>query len=149
MRREGFISVADGENPRPLVHVAADHPVAVVGPVVMQMRLQHDVQNFLVHLAGLQHVNRDIVMQRHQLGFVRAEFPRLEQDMVGHADLPNVVQERRDFQHLELVFVPSQILGHTHAKQCHPSAVQDRIMIPVMECREQAPEHIPRNRPGK
>ena len=76
-------------------------------------------------------------VQSHQFGFVRAEFARLEQHVVRHADLSDIVQQRGDFQRFQLLIAPPQIFAHPRAKQRHAAAVQDRVFIPVMQGREQ------------
>ena len=47
-------------------------------------------------------------------------------------------------EHLQLIGVPSQIGPHAHAEQRHPAAVENRILIPVMQRREQAAQDLSR-----
>ncbi len=146
-RGQGLVGVRDRENPRPLVHLAAETPAVVVDPVEIKMRLHHDVQDLLVHPAGLEHVDADVLMERHQFRFVGAEFARLEQDMIRHPDLSHIVQKRRHFQHLQFPFAPAEIFADARAQQSHAPAVHGDAFVAVMQGREQTSQDRPRNRP--
>ena len=115
--RKRIVSVGDREDPRTLAEVRARRTRAADVSVIMVRRLHDELHDLLVHAAGLQHVDADIVMQVHQLGFVWAQTAGLKEDIVGNADLPHVVQKGGDLQEHDLLRSQPRCLAMPVAKR--------------------------------
>ena len=138
---ERIVCVSDGQNAGALVHVAADPPIGVGDAVVVAVRLPDNVQHFLVDPARLQHVDADVVVQRHQCLFVRVECAGLEEDVVRHADLADVVQQRSHFEQLQLPAFPPKVLRQTHGHHRDSPGMPHGGDVPEVQRRQKTAQH--------
>ncbi len=141
VRRERIVRVGDGQNAAALTEVGAGPSRLTDVAVIVVCRLHDELHNFLVHAGCLQHVDADIVMQVHQLGFVRAQPAGLEENIIGHADLADVVQERGHFQHRDLRRLPAQVLGDPRRQERYAARVPHRGDVAIVQSAHQAPQH--------
>jgi hypothetical protein len=111
------------------------------------VRLADDLRDVAIDAARLQDIHAHAVMQRHQLGLVGTELAGLEQDVVGNADLPDIVQQRRNLQQLQVPGLPAQMLRDADRQLCHAPRMGDGRRVTKVQGSQQLSQHLRRDDP--
>ena len=139
---ERVVDVDDRHEPREERHLLLAEPVGVAPPVPALVVVPDDG----AHRAERPHRQDEAVaggrVLFHEPALVRAEGTRLEEDAVGHRDLPQVVQEAAQAERLQLLRAEPQPLAELHRARGQPHAVPGRVRVPRLdrerEARDQA-----------
>ena len=110
---ERVVDIGDGDDARAQRDVIADEAVRVARAVVLLVVAECD-QRAHAHVFGcaaLQDLVPDHRMTPHDVPLRRVELRRLEQDLVGDADLADVVQRRGELDGFRLVVVETDRVG--------------------------------------
>jgi hypothetical protein len=129
--------VGQGEDPGPDVDLLAEESPGVALAVEALLVAEDDRRRGAEEGDALDHLVADVRVALHLRPFLGSEASRLEQHRVGHADLPDVVEERAAADLLQLRAAEPQPLGDGGGVFHHPLAVVGGLVLPGIERRHQ------------
>ena len=127
--RQRVERVGDEHDPRRQRDRVAGEPVRIAEPVDPLVARPRALADEGVEVELGENVVRDHRVRLHDLPLALVERGRLAQDLLGDADLPDVVEQGADLDRLELLAAEAELPGERERERGHALGVAARVDV--------------------